>query len=69
MCHTRRLFCRVALPSNFDILWFMKIGVIGSMQFTEQMLKVKEDLISLDHDAFLQIYINLLLGRLMTKRR
>jgi hypothetical protein len=31
----------------------MKIGVIGSMQFTEQMLKAKEDLIALGHDAFL----------------
>lgn len=31
----------------------MKIGVIGSMQYTEQMLKAKEDLIALGHDAFL----------------
>lgn len=31
----------------------MKIGVIGSMQYTEQMLKAKEELIALGHDAFL----------------
>lgn len=31
----------------------MKIGVIGSMQYTEQMLKTKDDLIALGHDAFL----------------
>lgn len=31
----------------------MKIGVIGSMQYTEQMLEAKEKLIALGHDAFL----------------
>lgn len=31
----------------------MKIGVIGSMQYTEEMLQAKEDLIALGHDAFL----------------
>ena len=30
----------------------MKIGIIGSMQFTEAMLKVKDDLINIGHDAF-----------------
>ena len=30
----------------------MKIGIIGSMQFTEKMLEVQEELIKLGHDAF-----------------
>ncbi|MDD5626852.1 MAG: hypothetical protein PHW01_02520 [Patescibacteria group bacterium] len=31
----------------------MKIGIIGSMQFTEKMLEVREKLRELGHDAFL----------------
>ncbi len=31
----------------------MKIGIIGSMQFIENMLEVKEKLRELGHDAFL----------------
>lgn len=31
----------------------MKIGIIGSMQFTEKMLETKEELIKLGHEAFL----------------
>ncbi len=30
----------------------MKIGVIGSMQFTEEMLRAKDELILRGHDAF-----------------
>lgn len=30
----------------------MKIGVIGSMQYTEKMIKARDDLIKLGHDAF-----------------
>lgn len=30
----------------------MKIGVVGSMQFTEKMLKVRDQLIGIGHDAF-----------------
>ncbi len=30
----------------------MKIGIIGSMQYTEQMLEVKEKLNALGHEAF-----------------
>jgi len=30
----------------------MKIGIIGSMQFTEKMLEVRDELIRLGHDAF-----------------
>lgn len=30
----------------------MKIGIIGSMQFTEQMLEVKNTLLALGHEAF-----------------
>lgn len=30
----------------------MRVGIIGSMQFTEAMLKIKEDLKNLGHDAF-----------------
>lgn len=39
--------------SNFWYTSVMKIGVIGSMQYTEQMLQAKEDLIKLGHEAFL----------------
>ena len=31
----------------------MKIGIIGSMQFTEKMIKAQDELIRLGHDAFL----------------
>lgn len=31
----------------------MKIGVIGSMQYTEKMMELRDQLISLGHDAFL----------------
>ncbi len=30
----------------------MKIGIIGSMQFTEKMLEIREQLIALGHNAF-----------------
>ena len=30
----------------------MKIGIIGSMQFTDKMLEVREKLLELGHDAF-----------------
>lgn len=31
----------------------MRIGIIGSMQFTKQMLEIKEELKKLGHDAYL----------------
>jgi hypothetical protein len=31
----------------------MKIGIIGSMQYTEKMLEAKDALVKLGHDAFL----------------
>ena len=31
----------------------MKIGIIGSMQFTDKMLEIKKDLNKLGHEAFL----------------
>ncbi|MBU2473094.1 hypothetical protein KKE74_03620 [Patescibacteria group bacterium] len=31
----------------------MKIGIIGSMQFTEKMIEVRDQLCKLDHEAFL----------------
>ena len=31
----------------------MKIGIIGSMQFTEKMLEAREQLILMGHDVFL----------------
>ncbi len=30
----------------------MKIGVIGSMQYTENMLEIRDELIALGHDAY-----------------
>ena len=31
----------------------MKIGIIGSMQYTEQMIKARDELIAIGHDAYL----------------
>ena len=31
----------------------MRIGVVGSMQYTEKMLELQDNLKSLGHDAFL----------------
>lgn len=31
----------------------MRIGIIGSMQYTEKMIEIKNELIELGHDAFL----------------
>lgn len=31
----------------------MKIGIIGSMQYTEKMMEIRDKLISLGHEAFL----------------
>ncbi|MDO8656212.1 MAG: hypothetical protein Q7K45_03160 [Nanoarchaeota archaeon] len=41
----------------------MKIGVIGSMQYTEQMVKARDDLRTLGHDAFLTDLHETLLGK------
>jgi hypothetical protein len=30
----------------------MKIGIVGSMQFTEKMLEARDELVKLGHDAF-----------------
>lgn len=30
----------------------MKIGIIGSMQYTEQMLEARNSLVALGHDAY-----------------
>jgi dsDNA-binding SOS-regulon protein len=31
----------------------MKIGIIGSMQYTEKMMKIRDKLLEMGHDAFL----------------
>lgn len=31
----------------------MKIGVVGSMQYTEKMIEIRDNLIELGHDAFI----------------
>ncbi len=41
----------------------MKIGIIGSMQFTEKMLEVKEALDKLGHDAFVTDLHKAFIGR------
>lgn len=41
----------------------MKIGIIGSMQFTEKMLEVRNELIGLGHDAFLTDLHKTLVGK------
>lgn len=41
----------------------MKIGIIGSMQFTEQMLEMQKKLNSFGHDAFLTDLHNAFIGK------
>jgi hypothetical protein len=41
----------------------MKIGVIGSMQFTEKMLDIRDELIRLGHDAFVTDLHKALVGK------
>lgn len=36
----------------FATIRTMKIGVVGSMQYTEKMIEVRDELIELGHDAF-----------------
>lgn len=41
----------------------MKIGIIGSMQYTEKMLEIQNELIKLGHDAFLTDLHKALVGK------
>jgi len=41
----------------------MRIGIIGSMQFTEKMLEVRDKLISMGHDAFITDLHKPLIGK------
>lgn len=46
----------------------MKIGVAGSMQFIEQMLEVRDGLIKLGHDAFLNNMVMEFVGKTPEER-
>lgn len=41
----------------------MKIGIIGSMQFSDQMIEVAEKLKKLGHEAILSLFIQSFLGK------
>lgn len=41
----------------------MKIGVIGSMQYTEKMMKLRDRLIEQGHDAFVTTLANPFIGK------
>lgn len=41
----------------------MKIGIIGSMQYTEKMLEVRDELIKLGHDAFVTTLADSFIGK------
>ena len=41
----------------------MKIGIIGSMQFTDKMLEYREKLRELDHDAFVTDFHKAMIGK------
>ena len=41
----------------------MRIGIIGSMQFTDKMLETKKELESLGHDAFLSDFHTPMIGK------
>lgn len=41
----------------------MKIGIIGSMQFTDKMIEIKEELARLGHEPFLTDLHNAMIGK------
>lgn len=41
----------------------MKIGIIGSMQYTEKMIEIRNDLIKIGHDAFVTKLHEALVGK------
>lgn len=41
----------------------MKIGIIGSMQYSEKMLKVQEELVKFGHDAFVSGFTPAFIGK------
>lgn len=41
----------------------MRIGVIGSMQFTDKMVEVRDKLIQMGHDAFITSFHKSMLGK------
>lgn len=41
----------------------MKIGVIGSMQYTEKMIELRDELIELGHDAFVTTLASPFIGK------
>ena len=41
----------------------MKIGVIGSMQYTEKMMEVRDELIKMGHEAFLTTLADAFIGK------
>jgi len=41
----------------------MRIGIIGSMQFTDKMLEVREELCAIGHDAFLTDLHKTMIGK------
>ena len=41
----------------------MRIGIIGSMQYTEKMIEARDELIKLGHDAFLTSFASSLSGK------
>lgn len=53
-------------PLNF---LYMRIGIIGSMQFTEKMIEARDELIRLGHDAFLTDLHKNLVGKTDEEKR
>lgn len=47
----------------------MKIGVIGSMRYTEQLLEVRDNLVALGHDAFLTDLYKPFVGKTVEEKR
>lgn len=41
----------------------MKIGIVGSMQFTEKMMKIRDELKKAGHEAFLSNFANPFVGK------
>jgi len=41
----------------------MKIGIIGSMQFTEKMIEARDELIKIGHQAFISKFYEPFIGK------
>ncbi len=46
----------------------MRIGIIGSMQFSEKMLEIQAELVCYGHDAFVTKFAAPMVGKIDTEK-